>query len=195
MNKITAQDIANYLIGYSHEHKIPIDNFRLQKYLFYAQGWHLAVSDEKLFDDKFQAWIHGPVVRKIYDIFSSFKSKNIDRSPAVFEPPIDMIAFLKKFVIDKYFHLDSSVLYKMVHDEDAYKSARGNLPEDARSNEELDEEVMHLSFRKRYNGNSDIDDDKIDDELMEEILDARERFKNGERESYEEVFGHPQPGF
>ncbi|HEX9652844.1 MAG TPA: type II toxin-antitoxin system antitoxin SocA domain-containing protein, partial [bacterium] len=76
--KITAQDIADYLISYAQSKDIKITPLEVQKYLFYAQGWHLAVSDSVLFDDKFEAWTHGPVIKKIYGRFKKFERNNID---------------------------------------------------------------------------------------------------------------------
>ena len=133
MNKereITAKDIADYLINYSQAHGIEITPFELQKYLYYAQGWHLAVSNNVLFDEKFEAWAHGPVIRKIYGSFKKFEANNIDEEVTPPNIPIDLIAFLKKFVIDKYFNVGSGRLWQMVHDEEAYKIARGDLDKD-----------------------------------------------------------------
>ncbi|AMJ67187.1 hypothetical protein AXW84_18450 [Hymenobacter sp. PAMC 26628] len=40
---------------------------KLQKLLYYCQAFHLAYFDAPIIDDQFQAWLHGPVSRKIYD--------------------------------------------------------------------------------------------------------------------------------
>lgn len=49
---------------------------KLQKMLYYCYSWHLALTAEngdvdeilssRLFDAKFEAWAHGPVIREIY---------------------------------------------------------------------------------------------------------------------------------
>ncbi|MGF7206720.1 putative phage-associated protein [Skermanella aerolata] len=44
----------------------PIDQMKLQKLLFYAHAWHLALHDQALFEEDFEAWPWGPVVRDIY---------------------------------------------------------------------------------------------------------------------------------
>ena len=44
----------------------PIDQMKLQKLLFYAHAWHLALNDQPLFDEDFEAWPWGPVVRDVY---------------------------------------------------------------------------------------------------------------------------------
>lgn len=45
----------------------PMSHLKLQKILYYAQSIHLAYFDAPLIDDDFQAWLHGPVSRKVYD--------------------------------------------------------------------------------------------------------------------------------
>jgi uncharacterized phage-associated protein len=42
------------------------DPMKLQKLLFYAHAWHLALNNEPLFDEDFEAWPWGPVVRNVY---------------------------------------------------------------------------------------------------------------------------------
>ncbi len=69
--KLRAIDIANFYIQLSNsiEDK-SIDNLKLNKMLYYAQGHFLARYHRKLFDDEIQAWDYGPVV---YDVYHAFK--------------------------------------------------------------------------------------------------------------------------
>ena len=50
-----------------------ISNLKLQKLLYYAQGYHVAMHgvDDPLFNDKVYAWKHGPVVKAVYSHYSS----------------------------------------------------------------------------------------------------------------------------
>jgi uncharacterized phage-associated protein len=50
----------------------PIDHMKLQKLVFYAHAWHLAIKDTPLFDDDVEAWPWGPVIRNIYVDFHHF---------------------------------------------------------------------------------------------------------------------------
>jgi uncharacterized phage-associated protein len=43
-----------------------IDQMKLQKLLFYAHAWHLAYDKGALFENDFEAWPWGPVVRDVY---------------------------------------------------------------------------------------------------------------------------------
>lgn len=44
----------------------PVTQMKLQKLLFYAHAWHLALKNAPLFDEDFEAWPWGPVVRDVY---------------------------------------------------------------------------------------------------------------------------------
>lgn len=48
-----------------------ISNLKLQKLLYYAQGYHLAIYDKPLFDNDILAWTYGPVVKEVYYEYSN----------------------------------------------------------------------------------------------------------------------------
>ena len=76
--KITISDIADYFITKNHEYGDYITNLKLQKLVYYAQAWYLAFLDKPLFDEDFEAWVHGPVNRDLYDRY--FWGKSIEKS-------------------------------------------------------------------------------------------------------------------
>lgn len=51
-----------------------LTNLKLQKLLYYQQGYHLAVFSTPLFAENIEAWMYGPVVPTVYDIFSKYGS-------------------------------------------------------------------------------------------------------------------------
>lgn len=54
-----------------------ISPLKLIKLAYICQGFHLAVVDEPLFEDKVEAWKYGPVVRRIYDAVSHYRKNSI----------------------------------------------------------------------------------------------------------------------
>ncbi len=46
-----------------------ISNLKLQKLMYYAQGFYSAIYDNPLFENEIQAWTHGPVVPDIYHTY------------------------------------------------------------------------------------------------------------------------------
>jgi uncharacterized phage-associated protein len=54
-----------------------ITNMKLQKLIYYAQGYFGAIFDTPLFEDNIEAWIHGPVVPNSYHNYKSFGAGRI----------------------------------------------------------------------------------------------------------------------
>src|ERR1700730_5601623 len=52
---------------------------QLQKLLYLAHGWNLAVTGNPLIDDKFEAWEWGPVNRRLYEALRAFGAQPVDR--------------------------------------------------------------------------------------------------------------------
>ena len=50
--------VAEYIL----EREGAISTMKLQKLLYFAQGWSLAITNEPLFEDDFEAWSSGPVL-------------------------------------------------------------------------------------------------------------------------------------
>lgn len=55
-----------------------ITNMKLQKLLYYMQGFHLAFFDEPLFEDEIEAWMYGPVVPSVYEEYKACGSAGLD---------------------------------------------------------------------------------------------------------------------
>lgn len=74
-----ALDVARYLIGLAAGEKEPdlLTHLRLQKLLYYVQGWHLGVFGRRMFDARIEAWTNGPVVREVFPSFADCKSEVI----------------------------------------------------------------------------------------------------------------------
>ncbi len=70
---LTAEQVADYFLRLVDEDSGDgISNLKLQKLVYYAQAWHLAVTGEPLFLDDLEAWKHGPVVRSLYIKYKHF---------------------------------------------------------------------------------------------------------------------------
>jgi uncharacterized phage-associated protein len=67
---MTAQDVAQYFVSLVDEEAgDSISNLKVQKLLYYAQGFHLAVYGVPLFPEAIKAWAHGPVVPQVYHFY------------------------------------------------------------------------------------------------------------------------------
>lgn len=60
------RDLAAYIIAEFAPR--PVETLKLQKLLYYCQGWSLAYFHKPLFDDRIEAWKHGPVLPGVYQL-------------------------------------------------------------------------------------------------------------------------------
>ncbi len=75
---INVQDAAKYfLLRANEDEDTSISNLKLQKLIYYAQAFHLAIFEEPLFDEEFEAWTHGPVCPEVYHLYKEFGSDPI----------------------------------------------------------------------------------------------------------------------
>ena len=78
MKFYSASQIAHYFLA-----KADIDvgelisNLKLQKLCYYAQGLTLGVRKQALFDEKIEAWLHGPVIPSLYAEYKAYKGAAI----------------------------------------------------------------------------------------------------------------------
>lgn len=102
-----------------------IDHLQLQKLLYFANGWWLAMEDEDLLSERPQVWRFGPVYRSIYRIFSRYAWQPIaspePKTPFTDEPnlptPADPQGFDKfmNWIWNEYGHLSGTTLSEMTH--------------------------------------------------------------------------------
>jgi uncharacterized phage-associated protein len=106
-----------------------ISNLKLQKLLYYAQGFHMALnSGRKLFRDPIYAWAHGPVVHEVYHRFKHFGSKGIPRTEVASSPSLDAdtVSLLEE-VWQAYGQFSAWRLREMTHKEPPWQ----NTPQSA----------------------------------------------------------------
>ena len=74
-----AIDIAKKIICKTDvEHGDTLSNLKLQKLLYYMQGFHLAFFDEPFFNESIEAWTYGPVVPVVFQEFKKYKKRSIN---------------------------------------------------------------------------------------------------------------------
>jgi uncharacterized phage-associated protein len=68
-----ASDIAKAILRMVEpEYGDIISNLKLQKLLYYMQGFHLAIFNKPLFQEDVVAWSYGPVVREVYQEYKQY---------------------------------------------------------------------------------------------------------------------------
>lgn len=83
---LSARKVAEYFLAKADESVGDgISNLKLQKLVYYAQGFHLALLGAPLFAERIEAWEHGPVVPELYHLYKGHGSGNIP-APTAFDP-------------------------------------------------------------------------------------------------------------
>lgn len=145
-----AQDIANYFLTLvDDEVGDSLSNLKLQKLMYYAQGFHLALMGEPLFDEPIEAWEHGPVVPSLYHKFKQYGAGPIPRP----EDGIDASAYsdevreLLDEVFQVYGQYSASKLRNMTHVEPPWIEAHNISPSTV-----ITHDSMRSYFKTQLNG-------------------------------------------
>ena len=131
MGQVTAEQVADYLIGFANEAEEPITNLKLQKLLYYAQGYYLAIEGKELFEDRIEAWVHGPVVPNVYHQYKKFRWQPINKEVGTPTFSEEVVEFLN-LIIETFLPIDAYKLEQMTHKENPWIKARGSSPPNAR---------------------------------------------------------------
>ena len=136
MQQVSAEPVANYFIGrgLAAEQAGDLNDvtpLKLQKLLYFAHGWHLALKDAPLFPEPVEAWAHGPVIGSLYREFSDYEGNPIARPLVRLEftdndivdivPEVEDPSGWTKQMLDRiwelYGHFDGGELSGMTHEE------------------------------------------------------------------------------
>ena len=116
--------IANAFLSLSEPDKGDIiSNLKIQKLLYYVQGYHLALYGERIFNEDIYAWQYGPVVQEVYHEFKQFGSNAIP-VPADFdfdtfnENQLDLITEVNSL----YGQYSAVKLMEMTHNETPWQN-------------------------------------------------------------------------
>ncbi|MFA6143630.1 MAG: type II toxin-antitoxin system antitoxin SocA domain-containing protein [Sulfurimonas sp.] len=141
--------VANEFLAIGFQSGDTITQMKLQKLVYIAHGWNLAIFNEPLINDQIQAWKHGPVIPVLYNEFRGVGSSNITEYATdisvdeesfniLYETPRIATAeenthLLIQKIWNKYGHLSGPQLSSLTHMpntpwSDIYRSNQHNLP-------------------------------------------------------------------
>ena len=124
---LTCHDVADYFLALVDEDAgDTISNMKLQKLVYYAQGFHLALYGKPLFPERIEAWDHGPVVPELYRRFKKFGAKAIEKPEEVDFSKFDtQTRELLDEIWNVYGQFSAWKLRNMTHDEMPWQNAYG----------------------------------------------------------------------
>jgi len=71
--------VANTILHKSFEAKLPINQMKLQKLIYFVFKQYLKQTGDALCEEPFLAWKSGPALRSVYETFKDFNAANINR--------------------------------------------------------------------------------------------------------------------
>lgn len=120
-------DIAKFFLSRAEAEEDILINMRLQKLIYYAQGFTLAVFNRPLFDEPILTWAQGPAVRELYDKYKDLGNKPIDPPELKDIPDFDSeIEELLDDVWTVYGQYSDWGLRNLVHEEPPWKDTPYN---------------------------------------------------------------------
>ncbi len=143
----SARAAANYIVWFGQRHGDPITNLKLQKLLYYAQGWFLALHGRQLFPEPLRAWVRGPAEHGVWKAFSEYRWRPITRD--IRKPNLsDLAREHLEEVIEVYGDYSAYTLERMTHGEDPWRRARGDMPSKAPSTRIISQDDLRVYFSK-----------------------------------------------
>jgi uncharacterized phage-associated protein len=146
----SAEAVARYFLwlAASEPEEEPVTHMRLQKLLYYAQGWSLGTTDRPLFDGNIEAWPHGPVAADLYSTFSRWTSDPVPHHEA--REGLELLPSeraLINWVWAIYGQFSASRLRSMTHNEAPWREAGGGC---GLGRARISERAMREHFRSMH---------------------------------------------
>jgi uncharacterized phage-associated protein len=168
-------EVARYLIHLAAAEEEPefLTHLRLQKLLYYVQGWSLAVRGQPFFAGSLEAWTHGPVERSVYRAFADYESQPIH--PGGVPEAEGLRAEERDFLVsvwEKYKSYSAVKLRQMTHAESPWCDARNGLDPFDEGSVEITEEALARYFRPRVDSFGPLEDNYQRAERMTPSNDA-----------------------
>jgi uncharacterized phage-associated protein len=147
------QDIANFILklAASENEPEPITHLRLQKLMYYVQGWSLANRGRPAFSGRIEAWAHGPVVKELYPLLANFgnapiPTNGLDKEASLIST--DDAEFVAA-VWNAYKGFSATALWEMTHSEFPWIKARGRCGPADRCNTEITHDDLKIFFSEQ----------------------------------------------
>lgn len=148
-------DACDYVITKICEGDAGLNHLKLHKLMYFLQAWRLAFEEKRLFDGRFQAWIHGPVSRELYDRFLKTKSLYSPITLKDRRPSFDLERLDPEernhidTILEAYGDFSGTQLEEMTHGEEPWKAARTGCRPSERCENLIDEASMKEYYASR----------------------------------------------
>jgi uncharacterized phage-associated protein len=132
-----------------------VNLLKLQKLLYYCEAWSQAFYGQAFTGELFQAWVHGPVNRTVYDRYKDSKVLYSDVTVSDVRPDFvpEILSEGERShvdsVLEAYGKFSGTELEQMTHREAPWVQARGNCRSSERCEDAIDPKLMGTYYRAR----------------------------------------------
>ena len=95
-----AAAIANEFLYLAKRDGKSLTQMQIQKLVYFAHGWNLAITGEPLVNERFAAWDYGPVVKSLWRAFKDFGSGPITKEARVPDWDSSVLAWVTPHISD-----------------------------------------------------------------------------------------------
>jgi uncharacterized phage-associated protein len=153
MDFLDSLSVANWFIDTAKAKGQEITAMKLQKLVYFAHGWHLALYNRALVSERVEAWRWGPVFRDIYDAAKVYGSDPIVSRLSSFNdcplvPEDDSRIQLLQRIWGVYGKYSAAQLSKMTHEKGGpWDSTWEKDP--GRRNMDIEDDLIKNAFKAK----------------------------------------------
>ena len=109
---------ADLLLRISNERNIGLTGLQLVKLSYISYGFHMAIKEERLFNNRIEAWKFGPNIPDLYKVVKKFENETME-APLLFENEerSPSLRDLLSGVLDSHGNLSEIALSSLAHAE------------------------------------------------------------------------------
>jgi uncharacterized phage-associated protein len=173
---IDVLELAKYLLYLSEkeaeqagdEAVSDMDPMKLQKLLYYCQGYSLGLTGRPLFGDPIEAWQYGPVVRRIYKEYQNYKGLHFPLDLVKTSPNMDEYSSaVARLVMRDKGKFSAIALMRMTHQENAWQEARQKGKDSCGYNPFASEALSIETMRRDFE--MSLTEEMLEEEKEEEL--------------------------
>lgn len=157
MKPYDVNTIADYVILLlNSDENFSLINLKLQKLMYYIQAWSLGINGQPMMEARFEAWVHGPVCRQLYNRFKASKSlySSIGREDVLNADSIQDISAEDRefinYILENFARYSGTQLETMTHSEQPWIEARNGAAPMEHCENQISENTMKIFYGKKY---------------------------------------------
>ena len=168
---LSARDLAKYIISEIKKQltdvqpeEFDVTPLKLQKLLYYCQGYSLALTGKPIFPEKIEAWKYGPVVDSVYQEYKKYEGSIIPYSEMGTDDNSDekLSEIVHLVLLDKG-QYSGTTLAQATHKERPWRESYGGQY----TNYPISEKVMKEHFMQEFLKREE--DYTVEDDVWDEL--------------------------